>query len=827
MALTKPVDAETGDKALTDCQIIVSGWLITDGLSFGRGLLWTLLFLMLPTAGLATHLVGGQLDMVMVDSRPGHFSVTMTYYYNEAQTANLPQASSNAVIFRKSDGKKMAEFTLPNITGSNRPPIVFANPACALLNNLRVSQVAYQADIQLDPGDYTDPQGYYLIQQNCCRNASISNLVNPQSTPFLFYLEFPAISRSGQPFLNSSPMFLPLMGDYICVGSPFTFATSARDADGDALRYSLVSPLAGTFLSSTNMPVIKPAPYPEVNWKSGFGAQEAIPGSPALAIDAQTGILSVKASQPGLFVFSVRVEEFRNGVKIGEVRRDLQLLVLDCPVNNLPAPAISIQNQPVGATVATLCTGKTVRLQTAANANWTYQWSKNDMPINGATEAAFSALEPGDYSVSIAPVSGCNQRVSSGKVRIYDGASSAKLILEGSAAICKNGGTVRVKAPPGSGYQYHWFRDGSKLPEQTFATITVDQPGRYSAVLSDAGQGCELHTDTTQVTLRPDPIVSITSASTTTALCTDDSLLLTGTGAMTYQWNVDGLPVPKAIQPSFFAKAPSTITVTGTDTARCFATSSPFVLSALTIVQVTFDSIPSLCGPDHPPVRLKGSPTGGIFAGQGVVGDVFDPNLAGIGRHELTYTIQSSISRCYNGAAQRTALISAVPTVSLPANLTAYKGESVNLQPILTGQPTHFAWKPTTFLNAADQPDVRVVSPDNDMQYTLVAINEAGCWGTDSVQIRLYQRIWVPDAFTPNGDGLNDTWQLIGIDAYPQAQLTVYNRWGEAVYHTSEGYTQPFDGTSGGQSLPTGTYPFVLHPAPNRPSLKGSVVLVR
>jgi gliding motility-associated-like protein len=96
----------------------------------------------------------------------------------------------------------------------------------------------------------------------------------------------------------------------------------------------------------------------------------------------------------------------------------------------------------------------------------------------------------------------------------------------------------------------------------------------------------------------------------------------------------------------------------------------------------------------------------------------------------------------------------------------------------------------------------------------------------DSVRVRVHQHLWVPDAFSPNGDGLNDTWQLTGIEAYPQARLTVYNRWGQAVYQ-SVGYDRPFDGTDSGKSLPTGAYSYVLHPAPNSPSVKGSVLLVR
>ena len=827
MSYRKPTDAQAGKKGRI-CWQSLSPRLIRDQHLFViRTLVGGMLLLfVLPKSGLATHIVGGQLELVRIDAKPGHFRVTMTYYYNEAQTANLPQPTSNAVIFRKSDDRKMAEFTLLNTTLANRPPVVFANPGCALINNLRVSRVVYEADIQLDPTEYSDAQGYYLIQQNCCRNAAISNLVNPQGTPFLFYLEFPALIRSGQLITNSSPVFQPLTGDYVCLGSPFTFSTMARDPDGDVLRYSLVSPLAGTFMINANLAVIKPAPYPEVNWRPGFGALTAIPGNPALTIDERTGILSVVASQPGLFVFSVRVEEFRNGIKLGEVRRDLQMLVIDCPVSPLPVPVVTIQSQPVGTTEARLCVGKTVRLQTTANATWNYQWRRNAVFIPGAINPVLDVVEPGTYTVAISPVSGCSQWVNSGSVQINDASETVRLLADDIPAICPDGGIARLRIPFGSSYVCQWYWNGTELPK-TLVTLSADKPGRYWATLHDTEQGCDLHTDTISVTLRANPLVSLTSISATTALCTGDSLQLLAVGARTYTWAVDGRSMAAAVQPSFFAKMPGTYTVTGTDTAGCKATSMPFVVSALTQLSVTFDSIPEFCGIDQPLYQLKGTPTGGFFSGTGVTGNTFDPQAAGIGVHQLTYSIRSAANPCYNGMAQRQAIIGSVPTVDLPTELTAYKGATVNLQPLITDPKMRYSWQPTTFLTFWDRPNVQAVNLENDIVYRLTATNNVGCQYVDSVQIRVYQPIWVPDAFTPNDDGLNDSWQLAGIEAYPQARLTVYNRWGEVVYQTTSAHTNPFDGKYAGQVLPSGVYSYVLRPGPDRPLLKGSVLLIR
>ncbi|MCX6217321.1 gliding motility-associated C-terminal domain-containing protein [Spirosoma sp.] len=783
------------------------------------------IILLLPAFTFATHIVGGQLEMVAINSTVGHFRLKMTYYYNEAQTANLPQASSDVAIFRKSDGQKMAEFTLLNSTTTNRPAVAFINPSCALSNNLRISQVIYQADIQLDVNTYSDPLGYYMIQQNCCRNANIANINSPQTTPFLFYLEFPALQRSGQAFINSSPVFQPLVGDYICVGSPFTFSTVATDADGDELRYSLVSPLAGTFITSTSTAVVKPAPYPEVSWRTGFGPQQAIPGNPPLSIDARTGILSVKASQTGLYVFSIRVEEFRKGIKIGEIRRDLQLLVLDCPTASLPTPAIRIQNRPINTTVANLCTGKTIQLETTDNPAWTYQWSRNSVPITGANTARLMASEPGDYTVTISLASGCSQRVSSEKVILNDASVVAALTRTGPAAICKSGGTVPLTAP--AGYTYRWLRNGTELGNETGETLTATQTGQYSAQLYDADQGCIIGTDTITVNQRPDPVITLTSASSTTLICPGDSLLLLASGASSYQWQVDGQAIASTNKASFYVRGPGEITVTGKDTAGCEATSPPLLIGQSTKPVITFDSIPPVCGTDGPLIALKASPAGGLFSGKGVTGNQFSPKTAGIGKHELTYTVQNSASSCATGLIQRQVDVISPPTVGLPTEITVYKGGNVDLEPILTGQPVRFSWEPGTYLSATDQPYVQALAPQEEIQYTLTATDSTGCQGSGTVQVKLIKPIWIPDAFSPNGDGLNDTWQLIGIDDYPKAQLTVFNRWGNIVYHTENGYSQVFDGTYTGTLLPTGTYTYILRPSSSSPPLKGNVLILR
>jgi gliding motility-associated-like protein len=89
----------------------------------------------------------------------------------------------------------------------------------------------------------------------------------------------------------------------------------------------------------------------------------------------------------------------------------------------------------------------------------------------------------------------------------------------------------------------------------------------------------------------------------------------------------------------------------------------------------------------------------------------------------------------------------------------------------------------------------------------------------------------IPDqAFTPNGDGINETWKIENIDQYPNCNITVYDRWGQIVLNYSEGYTIPWSGNNKAGELPSGAYYYVIYKEGHNESLgvyTGSVSIVR
>lgn len=785
-------------------------------------LLVLLLSVGLPWLAQATHQVGGQLEMQAIGDVPGHYRVIVTNYLEDGTQGIARQASMGTVgIYRMSDNTQMRTFVVQQ-TGS-KSPVIYANEYCASQRNLHFVVWTYEAVIQLAPGDYTDPQGYYLSYQTRNRNAGINNISIPDQTGFTFYLQFPALQQNGRPISYSSPHFGSINGEYVCLGDAFTFAFGGTDADGDELRYSMVTPLDQKGTGRNGAAPVSAGPYPAVSWLPGFSAANAMPGSPTLRVNAQTGQLSVTATQLGLFVFAVQVDEYRNGVKIGEVRRDFQFLVVDCPPQTTPAPSVQVMNRPQQRTT-TICQGDSAILQATVNPDWNYQWRKDGLNLTGATGSILPVREAGEYTVVVSPKATCSKVGTSESVMVR--VIGKKVTLSSVGHLCAQTGTVILTATADTGVTYSWYQNNQPLPPPATGSRQVTQAGRYWAVLTYTAVGCTINSDTATL-VRSAPVqATLSSATGQNRICPQDSLRLQSGGGIRYNWQKDGQALIASTGSQFWAQTAGTYLVTAIDGDGCEGTSAPLTLTQLPRPAVTLDSIPSVCGADSPVYPLRGSPPGGEYAGPGITGTAFSPKLAGVGDHQLTYTVRAA-PECAGTVATQPAVVAPIPTIQLPNSLTTYRGNTFTLNPVYTGNPNQFQWASAQYLDNASGANPTITAIGNDITYIIDVKNSVGCAVSDTIRITVYIGLWVPDAFSPNGDGFNDSWDLPGIEAYPDAIVTIFNRWGEIIYSSDKGYSQPFDGSLNGVSLPGGVYAYTIRTVPDRPVMHGRLMLIR
>jgi large repetitive protein len=103
-----------------------------------------------------------------------------------------------------------------------------------------------------------------------------------------------------------------------------------------------------------------------------------------------------------------------------------------------------------------------------------------------------------------------------------------------------------------------------------------------------------------------------------------------------------------------------------------------------------------------------------------------------------------------------------------------------------------------------------------------------GCPGPIiSGQIFVTSCLIIPNAFSPNGDLINDEWTIGNIDLYPEAEIKIYNNWGVLLWQSARGYPRKWDGTSNGKNLPVDSYFFVIDLHNGTKPLGGSVTIIK
>jgi gliding motility-associated-like protein len=132
-------------------------------------------------------------------------------------------------------------------------------------------------------------------------------------------------------------------------------------------------------------------------------------------------------------------------------------------------------------------------------------------------------------------------------------------------------------------------------------------------------------------------------------------------------------------------------------------------------------------------------------------------------------------------------------------------------------------WKDSLLTIPADRPD----AVDKSGSFYIKGTTAAGCSSTLSTTvISIDPVILLPNTFSPNGDGLNDKWEIPLLKLFPDCIVEVFNRAGQIVFR-SVGYNTPWDGRQSGKDLPIGTYYYMIKPSREQPAIGGSITVIR
>ena len=174
-----------------------------------------------------------------------------------------------------------------------------------------------------------------------------------------------------------------------------------------------------------------------------------------------------------------------------------------------------------------------------------------------------------------------------------------------------------------------------------------------------------------------------------------------------------------------------------------------------------------------------------------------------------------------------TIVIDDVYLLSAGKNRTIVKGQRTTLG----GKPTaptgrNVVWTPNISLDNANTMNP-VATPEETITYIASSGIEGGCLVKDTVEVIVDDKIKINDAFSPNGDGVNDKWEIGILQDYPNAKVQIFNRWGQLLYES-----QPYDawdGTYKGKDMPLGTYYYIidLNDGGSTQTLSGAITIIR
>ncbi|BDS14327.1 T9SS type A sorting domain-containing protein [Aureispira anguillae] len=509
-------------------------------------------FLGMRTSTYATHAVGADLTYTCISANT--YEVTLRFYRDCGGVA-APSNPSISIVGSSGCTSVTSSVALTLISTQEVSQVCAGTQtSCAGGNVQGTQEVVYRGQVQLPAGC----DSYTISFTECDRNSSITNI---NSNGACIYIE--TVINTNLAPCNNSPQFNNLPVLYSCQGQLSQFNHGFYDVDGDSLSFSLINPKTTGGID-----------IPFVNGLTATNPLELQAGT-TFQFNSSNGQMTFTslANTGQVAVISVRIEEYRNGVKIGSMIRDLQMII---SATCTSVPPVSGTITPSSGTVTgnliASCGGPplivdfsvsdpdvsdvltaTSDISTVIAGATTSVTGTN--PINIRLVIPTASAASGNYPFTITVNDGScpnpNVQIIGYSLQITN--PSPTVTINASATTICEGDPVTLTAQGANSYSW----DNSVMNGTAFSPTTS---GTYT-VIGTATNGC---TDTTSVTVTVDPSPNVQINASATSICVGDAVTLSGTGATTYNWNngvVDGA--------AFTPTTTNTYTVVGTANNGC------------------------------------------------------------------------------------------------------------------------------------------------------------------------------------------------------------------------------------------------------------------
>jgi gliding motility-associated-like protein len=335
---------------------------------------------------------------------------------------------------------------------------------------------------------------------------------------------------------------------------------------------------------------------------------------------------------------------------------------------------------------------------------------------------------------------------------------------------------------------------------------------------------CRVASNSTTITISDLPIIT---AGSNSPICEGANIALTASGGNTYSWVGPNGYTSTAQNPVLIAgtNTSGTYTVTGFNMFNCSSTfNTTVIILPKPIVAIT-PAAASICIADSVLLTTSGGnsyvwlPTTGLSAPT-AASTFAKPTIT------TTYTVVVTGANTCIDSAKVNVQVLQKPIVNAGEDIVLIKGQTATLQGSIDAAGANYFWTPIDFLNNPNSLNP-ITTATKNIEYVLHAQSTLGCGSTtDTVLVKVYNDLYIPNSFTPNGDGKNDKWKIDALAAYPNAKTIIYNRYGQMVFEANSAY-QYWDGKFKGEAVPNGGYTYVIDLRNNGAVVKGVVLVVR
>ncbi len=381
------------------------------------------------------------------------------------------------------------------------------------------------------------------------------------------------------------------------------------------------------------------------------------------------------------------------------------------------------------------------------------------------------------YTVTGTGANGCS---ATSQVTITVNALAASS-LDSSKSICA-GKSVVLPGTAAGAVSYLWYPATGLSCSNCATPVASPAATTLYSLATVAGNGC---TDTGHivVVVNPLPVVKVPAQN----VCAGVPIQVTATGAQSYIWYpAAGLSCSNCAAPFVDITTNTVYNVAGIDVNGCKDTTQ-VLLAVESRVPTSVGAGDSVCAGTT--VHLKA--TGGQSYTWTPVNGLSDPNSAAptvVPGSTTTYTVYIKENDCFTDTLTQPILVYPLPKISTGADQTILDGQTTQINVKSSLDITAFTWSPPDGLSCIDCQSPSA-TPQRTTTYTVTATGQGGC--RDSARTTIYLKcqngqVFIPNIFTPNGDGANDKFYVSGKGIINVKHFSVFNRWGEQVYSADD-----------------------------------------